>query len=146
MTRAGKEPAEDVKRAFRRAIKLAGLKVHRVEMRKTEAVNGRLILGWATPEGWPHECPALEMSTTVDFGGNVGPVTIRCAASDEDPLPNTFAARTVRGCSCQLQDLSATLKGVWVERQVIIDLVKRGELVESKFVGCWTWETPDFGV
>ena len=146
MTRAGKEPAEDVKRAFRRAIKLAGLKVHRVEMHKTEGVNGRLILGSANPEGWPHECPALGMSTAVDFGGNVGPVTMRCAATEEDPLPNTFIARTVRGCSCQLQDLPATLKAVWAERQVIIDLVKRGELVESKFIGCWTWETPDFGV
>jgi hypothetical protein len=34
MTRAGKEPAEDVKRAFQRAIELAGLKAHRVEMFK----------------------------------------------------------------------------------------------------------------
>ena len=100
MARAGKEPAEDVKRAFRRAIELTGLKAHRVEMIKSEGIN----------------------------------------------RPNTFVARTVRGCSCQPRDLPATLKAVWAERQVIMDLEKRGELADSKFVGRWTWETPDFEV
>ncbi len=52
MTRSGKEPAEDVKRAFRRAIKLAGLKAHRVEMFKTEGSGGRIVMGSANPEGW----------------------------------------------------------------------------------------------
>ena len=142
MTRAGKEPAEDVKRAFRRAIELAGLKAHRVEMFKTEGSSGRIVMGSANPEGWPQECPAIEMSTLVNFNGEVGRVDIRCAATDEDHLLSAFSARTLRACSCELDDLPATLKAVWAERQLIIDLVKQGKLT-SAFVGRWTWESPD---
>ena len=142
MTRAGKEPAEDVKRAFRRAIELAGLKAHRVEMFKAEGSRGRIIMGSANPEGWPHNCPAIEMSTLVEFSGEVGRVVIRGAATDEDHLLSAFSARTVRACSCALEDLPATLKAVWAERRLIIDLVKQGKLT-SAFVGRWTWEAPE---
>jgi len=145
MTRAGKEPAEDVKRAFRRAIKLAGLKAHRVEMIKTEGFTSRVIMGWANPEGWPHKCPALEMNTLVNFNGAVGRVDIRCSATDEDPVLNVFNARTVQNCSCDLKDLPATLKAVWVERQLVIDLEKQKKLPPA-FVGRWTWETPDMDI
>ena len=51
MTRAGKEPAEDAKRAFVRAIKQAGLRVHRVEMFKGGDTPGRFVFGTANPEG-----------------------------------------------------------------------------------------------
>ena len=142
MTRAGKEPAEDVKKAFRRAIELAGLKAHRVKMFKTEGSGGRIVMASANPGGWPHNCPGIEMSTLVDFNGGVGRVDIRCAASDEDHLLSAFSARTVRACFCKLKDLPATLKAVWAERQLIIDLVKQGKLT-SAFVGRWTWEAPD---
>ena len=99
-------------------------------------------MGSANPEGWPHKCPAIEMNTLVDFNGEVGRVDIRCAATDEDHLLSAFSARTVRACSCELEDLLATLKAVWAERQLIIDLVKQGKLT-SAFVGRWTWEAPD---
>ena len=42
MTRAGREPAEDVKRAIRRAIEFAGLEVSEVRMFKTEGLHGRI--------------------------------------------------------------------------------------------------------
>ena len=145
MTRAGKEPAEDVKRAFRRAIEMVGLKAHRVEMFKTEGPSGRIVMDSANPEGWPHECPAISMSTLVNFSGEVGRVDIRCAATDEDHLVVGFSARTVRNCSCDLKNLPATLKAVWAERQIIVDLVKQGKLT-STFVGRWTWEAPDLGI
>ena len=145
MTRAGKEPAEDVKRAFRRAIELTGLKVHWVKMFKTEGSSGRIIMGSANPDDWPHKCPAIEMNTMVDFNGEVGRVDIRCAATDEDHLVVGFSARTVRNCSCELHDLPATLKAVWAERQAIVDLVKQGKLTAA-FVGRWTWEAPDPGI
>jgi hypothetical protein len=142
MTRAGKEPAEDVKRAFRRAIEMVGLKAHRVEMFKTERSSGRIVMDSANPEGWPHECPAISMSTLVNFSGEVGRVDIRCAATDEEHLLNALSARTVRACSCELDDLPATLKAVWAERQLIIAMGKQGKLT-SAFVGRWTWESPD---
>ena len=82
------------------------------------------------------------MITLVSFSGKVGRVEIRCAATDEDHLLSAFSARTVRACSCELEDLPATLKAVWAERHLIIDLEKQGKLT-SAFVGRWTWEAPE---
>jgi len=48
--RAGREPTEDVKRAFRRAIKFAGLDVHKIQMMKSDESVGRVVFGWAKPE------------------------------------------------------------------------------------------------
>jgi hypothetical protein len=142
MTRAGKEPAEDAKRAIIRAIGLAGLKVHRVRMFKGEGVAGRFIMCAANPEGWAHECPALGMHTFVDFTGEIGQVEIRCSATDEDPLMNALTAPTLRHCSCELDRLPETLQAVWKERQVIIDRATHGE-GGSRFVGRWVWEAPE---
>ena len=142
MIRAGKEPAEDVKRAFVRAIELAGLKVHFVQMIRGEHVAGRFIMGAANPVGWAHECPAIGLHTFVDFTGEVGPVEIRCSATDQDPLMNMFVTPTVRHCSCELASLPETLPAVWKERQVVIDRVKQDKL-DSRFVGRWVWEAPE---
>ena len=45
--RAGREVAEDAKRAVRRAIRFVGLEEHEV----------RMVLGGGKPEGWPYELP-----------------------------------------------------------------------------------------
>ena len=142
MTRAGKEPAEDVKRAFVRAIELAGLKVHFVQMSKSQGVAGRWIMGAANPEGWAHECPAIELHAFVDLTGDIGAVEIRCSATDDDPLEKVFVAPTVRHCSCPLESLPETLVAVWEERQAVIDRVRRGEQ-DSHFVGRWEWKAPE---
>ena len=104
MTRAGKEPAEDVKRAIRRAVELAGLEVRGVRMSKSPGLDVRLVLGWASPVGWPHKLPAIELNAVVGFDGTVGDIEIRCAATDDDPLMNTFIAPHVQRCKCRLPD------------------------------------------
>ena len=142
MTRAGKEPAEDAKRAFVRAIKQAGLRVHRVEMFKGGDTPGRFVFGTANPEGWAHECPAIELRTFVDFTGEIGPVEIRCSATDDDPIMNVFSAPNLRGCSCELAALPETLEAVWQERQAVLDWVKQAER-DSRFVGRWVWEAAE---
>ena len=53
MTRAGKEPAEDLKRAIRRAVELAGLEVHGASMFKSPALDGRIVRVEVSPAGWP---------------------------------------------------------------------------------------------
>ena len=100
MTRAGKEPAEDVKRAIRRAIELAGLKVHDLRMFKSTAVDGRIVVGAASPAGWPHEPPAIGLNALVGFDGAIGEIEIRCAATDGDPLMEAFRALLIQQCNC----------------------------------------------
>ena len=144
MTRAGREPAEDVKRAFRRAIQSAGLKVCQVQMNKSPYGDCRLVMGQAEPEGWPHESPAVTMHTAVDFTGEVHPVQIQCDAGDEDCPADFWNLPIVQNCSCQLEDLSETLKALWAERQVVVDLLKQGVLT-LPFTGRWVWSVPNMG-
>ena len=141
MTRAGKEPAEDVKRAIRRAIKLAGLEVKDVRMFKSSGLDVRTVLGSASPAGWPHELPAVGLCAVVGFDGTVGEIEIRCAATDGDPLMEAFAAPHVQRCNCQLADLPTTLKEVWVARREVISRFQAGE-AEPIFDGKWSWEVP----
>jgi len=139
MTRKGKKSAEDVKKAFVRAIELAGLKVDFVQRFKGEVVARQLVIGTAKPEGWPHKSPPIEMHALVDLTGEIGAVDIRCSATDQDSLKNIFGAPKLRDCSCELEDLPETLQAVWAERQVVIDRVKQGG-DGSRFVGRWVWQ------
>ena len=81
MTKAGREPTEDVKRAFRRAIEFVGLEVWKVRMIKTDEHGGRWVVGWAKPEWWKHDSPAVEIQTFVKFSGKVGMNAARVRAS-----------------------------------------------------------------
>ena len=141
MTRAGKEPAEDVKRAVRRAIELAGLEVQDVRMFKSPEMDVRTVLGSASPLGWPHELPAIGLCAVVGFDGTIGEIEIRCAATDGDPLMEAFAAPHVQRCNCQLVDLPTTLKEVWVARREVIARFQAGE-AGPIFDGKWSWEIP----
>ena len=141
MTRAGKEPAEDVKRAIRRAIELAGLKVHEVRMFKSLRLDVRTVLGSANPAGWPHELPAVGLYALVRFDGAIGDIEIRCAATDGDPLMQTYSAPHLQCCNCRLADLPATLKAVWVARREVIARIQAGE-TPPIFDGKWNWAIP----
>ena len=139
MIHAGKEPAEDTKRAFVRAIELAGLKVHRVQTFTSQGMPGRFILGTANPAGWPHESPAIEMQMFVSFTGVTGQVEIRCIATDGEPLMNALSALILQHCSCNLGDLPETLQAVWNERRLVIDQGRQGRHNKG-FVGRWIWK------
>ena len=138
---AGKEPAEDVKCAIRRAIELAGLEVLSISMQSMSGYGCRLVHGMATPEEWPHEVPALSLLVEVGFGGSIEKAQILCAATDEDPVQNVFNAPTLQDCFCQLEELPTTVKAVWVSRRQVIDRLKSGE-TPPIFDGRWTWEVP----
>ena len=141
MTRAGKEPAEDVKRSIRRAIELAGLEVRDIRMFKSPGLDVRTVLGAASPAGWPHELPAIGLCAVVGFDGTIGEIEIRCAATDGDPLMQTYSAPHVQGCNCQLAELPTTLKEVWVARREVIARFQAGEAAPI-FDGKWSWEVP----
>ena len=145
MTRAGKEPDEDVKRAFRRAIELAGLVPSSVRTYKVRERESRNIHGTASPEDWPHEDSAVELLGTVGFDGTISEIQIRCSATDDDSLTSMFRVPTLRQCNCTLTDLPAVLKSVWVARRGIIDRLKAGE-PPPLFDGRWTWAVPSLSL
>lgn len=148
LTRAGKEPAEDVKRSLQRAIELAGLKVHEVRMYKMPDMECRVVHGTAVPEGWTHEQPAIDLLTKVGFDGSIREVEIRCPATDGDPLMEVFRAPRLQRCCCGLAELPTTLKEVWVARRQTITRLEAGE-TPPIFDGKWTWalvDMPFFGV
>ena len=138
MTHAGKEPAEDVKRAIRRAIELAGLEVDELRMFKSTRLDGRMVMGAASPAGWTHDLPAIALLAVVGFDGAVGEIEIRCAATDGDPLMEVFRAPRIQQCNCRLTDLPTTLKEVWVARREVIARLEAGE-AEPVFDGKWNW-------
>ena len=142
MTRAGKERAEDVKRAFRRAIELAGLRAESVRMHKRSAAGVRMVLGTTNPEGWPHKTPALSLIAHVGFDGAVGTVEIQCSASDGDPVLELFRAAKLRQCHCDLADLDTTLKEVWAARREVMARLADGE-TPPIFDGKWHWAIVD---
>ena len=86
--------------------------------------DGRIVVGAASPKGWPHDAPAIGLLAVIGFDGSIGEIEIRCAATDGDPLMETFSAPHIRQCSCQLTDLPTTLKEVWVARREIIARVE----------------------
>ena len=138
MTRAGKEPAEDVKRAIRRAIELAGLEVAELRMFKSTRLDGRIVVGAASPAGWPHDPPAIGLRAVVGFDGSIGEIEIRCAATDGDPVMEMFNAPYIQQCNCRLANLSTTLKEVWVVRREVIARLRAGESAPI-FDGKWKW-------
>jgi hypothetical protein len=127
LTRGGKEPAEDVKRAIHRAIELAGLEAQEVRMLKASQLDRRIILGDARPAGWPYKSSAISIMTFVAFSEAVGKAEIRCLASDGDPIVHCFTAPLLPGCRSQLSDLPPTLKEVWIARRKVIARVQAGE-------------------
>ncbi len=138
MTRAGKEPAEDVKRAIRRAIELAGLQVREIRMSKIREMESRAIRAAASPAGWPHELPAVGLHTMVGFDGSIGEIDIRCAATDGCPLLEMLTAPHLQQCCCSLSELTTTLKEVWIARRDVIERMKLGE-ADPIFAGRWNW-------
>lgn len=138
MTRAGKEPAEDVKRAIHRAIELAGLEVRDLRMLKSVGQEGRIVLGAASPAGWPHDLPPIALYAFVKFDGSIGEIDIQCGATDGNPLMEVFTAPHVQQCKCRLADLPKTLKEVWVARREVIARLAAGEAAPI-FDGKWSW-------
>ena len=138
MTRAGKEPAEDAKRAIRRAIELAALQVKEMRMFKLPESQVRFVTGTATPDGWPHKLPAVEVRATVGFDGSIDRVTVHCGASDGDPMAELWIAPRVQQCDCDLEDLPRTLKEVWVARREVMAKFKAG-VKGPIFDGKWKW-------
>lgn len=86
MPRAGREPAEDVKRGLVAACQEVGLTVASARMHLLKEAGVRVVHVQGKIAGWAHEAPTLSILASVTQTG-VWPeyVDIRCCGSDEDP-------------------------------------------------------------
>jgi hypothetical protein len=116
MNRAGREPAEDVKRRMMHASEEAGLKVSTGRMYLSKEAGVRVILVCASVPEWPYERPMLNLLTTVGIDGQwSGKVDIRCAAAEDNPIMEFWNTPTLRGrnavpLNCLVGELRETVE------------------------------------
>lgn len=85
MSRAGREPAEDVKRRLVAACQEVGLTVASARMHLIKEAGARVVHVEGRIDDWPHETPTLSILATVSESGDwPESVDIRCVGSDED--------------------------------------------------------------
>ena len=83
MTRAGREPAEDVKRRLVAACQEVGLTVASARMHLIKEAGSRVVHVEPKVAGWSHESPTLSILASVKTSGDwPGSVDIRCVGSD----------------------------------------------------------------
>jgi hypothetical protein len=142
MNRAGREPAEDVKRRLVAACQEVGLVVNHAIMRLSKEHGVRLIHVDAGPPDWPHDTGMLSVMAEVTVAGNwPETIDIRCIASNDNPV--TVAGPWMRGRSNipfanLIDELLATLR----EREQVIAMAESG--VAGPYVfGKSSWKSVD---
>ena len=142
MTRAGREPAEDVKRRLVAACQEVGLTVTSARMHLIKEAGARVVHIEGKVTGWPHEVPTLSILASVketgDWPESVG---IRCVGSDEDPTMLSgpwMKGRSTVAFSDLIEELQETLR----EREIVVAAVKSGVPGPYKFERS-VWEQVD---
>ncbi len=126
MSRAGREPAEDVKRRFVAACEEVGLDIHHANMIRNRDDGSRLILVGAVPAKWVHDTPMLSLMTKVLSSGDwARTVDVRCVATDEEPDPASAPWMQGRG-EVPLGELIEQLRETLAEREQVLAAVKAG--------------------
>jgi hypothetical protein len=69
MSRAGREPAEDLKKRLVAACQEIGLTVRSAQMDLMKEAGTRMIHVDGCPENWPHEGPMLGLMVSITTGG-----------------------------------------------------------------------------
>jgi len=144
MTRAGREPTEDVRRRVRAACKEAGLTATSANFFLADNRRYRIVMARASLPEWPHEAPTVEIFVVVKTNGDVSRASIRCRASDGDPLMTMWTTPLITDCTVPLEDLADALVKVLEERRTVIELMAAGE--DPPFVLRWTWGVPSLSL
>ena len=126
MTRAGREPAEDVKRRLVAACQEVGLQVMSATMHLSKEYGVRLIHVDASLPEWAHETGMLSVMAKVGVTGEwPANVDIRCIASRENPTSVTgpwMQGRNEVPFESLIEQLQATLS----ERAQVIEMADSG--------------------
>ena len=142
MSRAGREPAEDLKRRLVAACQEVGLTVRSANMFLLKDRNVRVINVDAIPEDWPHESPMASVMANITINGQWdGNVDVRCCATDDNPLFGTTPWMKGR-FKIALAELVDQLRETLDEREKVIAAIKCGIDGPYRFKRS-VWEVPD---
>ena len=128
MNRAGREPAEDVKRRLAAACEESGLNVSsaRMYLNKTEGLRVVMVCDWLPDQQFDR--PLITLLTTVGVDGRwSGRVDIRCSAADLGSARRFWDIPTLRGRSdVMVDDLINQIGETVSEWQQVIAAMKLG--------------------
>jgi hypothetical protein len=124
MTRAGREPAEDVKRRLVIAAQEVGLTA--VDASMHQGPDARIIHVGASLPDWPHESPTIGMMARIPVTG-MWPdfVDVRCCATEGDPAQTDGPWMRGRD-NVTFPELVGQLQATLEERQQVIASIKAG--------------------
>ena len=126
MSRAGREPAEDLKKRLVAACQEVGLTVGSAQMILRKEAGTRMIHVDGCPENWPHESPMLGLMVNITTGGQWnGTVDIRCCGTEDDPVSGRTPWMKGRS-NVMLEELVEQLRETLDERQKVIAAIKFG--------------------
>lgn len=145
MSRAGREPTEDVKRHLVAACKEVGLAVASARMHLVKEAGVRVVYAEASPEDWQHETSMLCVLATVPVTGEWPEfVDIRCSATEEDPVMSIFTSPHMKGRGrVPLPELVEQLRETLDEREKVVAAAKLGVTGPYRFERS-VWERLDF--
>ena len=142
MSRAGREPAEDLKRRLVAACQEVGLTVSSANMILAKERRSRLIHVGAGPDGWPHEIPVASLMARITMDGQWdGTVDIRCCATDDNPLAGNTPWMKGRD-NVPLPELVEQLRETLDEREQVIAAIRVGIDGPYRFRRS-VWEVPN---
>lgn len=126
MKRAGREPAEDVKRRLMAVCQEVGLTVAQATLRLLPRGGNRLVYVGASLPGWQYECSTLSVMAIVPVNGEWPDVVdIRCCATEADPAQVLGPWMQGRD-QVPFTDLIENLRATLAERELVIAAAKRG--------------------
>jgi hypothetical protein len=126
VTRAGKEPAEDVKRRLVAVCEEIGWQVSQASMMMMPSAEARLIHVSASPPDWPPDTPVLSVMTSVPVSGAwPETVDVRCCAGDREAMPMNTVWMQGRG-AVPLPALLDELQETLTEREQVLAAIKLG--------------------
>ena len=128
MSRAGREPAEDVKRRLVSACREAGLDVATARMYLRKSHGDRVILVAASLPDWACERSMITLLTTVKMMGDWSRlVDIRCSTAEDDSIVKFWELPVMRGRhAVPLEKLAEQLRETLQERAQVVAAMKLG--------------------
>ncbi|HOA72869.1 MAG TPA: hypothetical protein PL151_07910 [Phycisphaerae bacterium] len=128
MSRAGREPAEDIKRRLVHIVREVGLKVTTARMYLRPGHGDRLILIGASKPNARDERWIVSIITPVSTCGEwSGEVDIRCSISPEELLTQQRSGLVMRGRGAvPFEDLARQLRDTLEEREQVMAALNLG--------------------
>lgn len=128
MSRAGREPAEDVKRRIIAACEAAGLRVSTARMYLRKLQRDRILLVAASPTGWTLDRPMVTILTSVSVTGEwSGQVDVRCSANQNESVMKFWDIPVMQGRNTvPMEDLPRQLCETVEEREQVVAAIRLG--------------------